>query len=104
MSELLLARRLESQAPQGGNRGEESVPRRFDPFPGLGIKERGRIEEPRAWEGESSGRVSERAGEVECTGEEERDNDLNAVRLKIVEIGSTGQTGCPDWSDRSGPG
>ena len=47
--------------------------------------------------------MSERAGEVECTGEEERDNDLNAVRLKIVEIGSTGQTGCLDRSDRSGP-
>ena len=37
--------------------------------------------------------MSERAGEVECTGEEERDNDLNAVGPKIVEIGSTGQTG-----------
>ena len=64
---------LESQAPQGGNRGEDEPPRGFDPFPGLGIKGRGRIEEPRAREGESSGRVSERAGEVECTGEEERE-------------------------------
>ena len=50
--------------------------------------------------------MSERAGEVECTGEEERESvcDLNAVGLKTVEIGSTGQTGYPDWSDRSGPG
>ena len=48
--------------------------------------------------------MSERAGEVECTGEEERECDLNTVGLKTVEIGSTGQTGCPDRSDRSGPG
>ena len=46
--------------------------------------------------------MSERAGEVECTGEEERENDLNAVGSKTVESGSTDQTGCPDRSDRSG--
>ena len=71
--------------------------------PGLGIKRRGRIEEPRAWEGESSGRVSERAGEVECTGEEERER-FKCCGPKTVEIGSTDQTGCPDRSDRSSPG
>jgi len=40
--------------------------------------------------------VSGRAGEVECTGEEERERecvcDLNDVGPKRVEIGSTGQT------------
>ena len=30
---------LESKAPQGGNRGEERVPPRFDLFPGLGSNE-----------------------------------------------------------------
>ena len=34
----------------------------------------------------------------------ERESDLNAVEPKTVEIGLTGQTGCPDRSDRSGPG
>ena len=48
--------------------------------------------------------MSERAGEVECTCEEERECDLNAVEPKTVEISSTGQTGCSDRSDRSGPG
>ena len=48
--------------------------------------------------------MSERAGEVECTGEEERECDLNAVGPKMVETSSTGQTGCSDRSDRSGPG
>ena len=32
---------------------------------------------------------------------EERESDLNAVVLKMVETGSTGQTGCHDRSDRS---
>ena len=46
--------------------------------------------------------MSERAGEVECTGEEERESvcDLNAVGLKTVEIGSTGQTGYPEFPFR----
>ena len=48
--------------------------------------------------------MSERAGEVECTCEEERDRDLNDVGPKTVETSSTGQTGCSDRSDRSGPG
>ena len=48
--------------------------------------------------------MSERAGEVECTGEEERESDLNAVGPKTVETSSTGQAGCSDRSDRSGPG
>ena len=47
--------------------------------------------------------MSERAGEVECTGEEERESDLNVVGPKIVETGLTGQTGCPYRLDRSGP-
>ena len=38
LSELLCAQELESQAPQGGNHGEEHIPHRFDLFPGLGIK------------------------------------------------------------------
>ena len=46
--------------------------------------------------------MSERAGEVECTGEEERENDLNDVGSNTVESGSTSQTGCPDRSVRSG--
>jgi len=33
-----------------------------------------------------------------------RESDLNDVGPKMVESGSTGQTGCPDRSDRSGPG
>ena len=44
--------------------------------------------------------MSERAGEVECTGEEERESDLNAVspkQLKSVQpvkpVAPTGQTG-----------
>ena len=39
--------------------------------------------------------MSERAGEVECTGEEEREreSDLNTVGPKTVETSSTGQTG-----------
>jgi hypothetical protein len=32
-----------------------------------------------------------------------RESDLNAVGPKTVETGLTGQTGCPDRSDRSGP-
>ena len=43
--------------------------------------------------------MSERAGEVECTGEEERESDLNAVGPKTVETSSTGQTG-PAQTDR----
>ena len=48
--------------------------------------------------------MSERAGEVKCTGEEERESDLNAVGPKTVETSSTGQIGCSDRSDRSGLG
>ena len=48
LSELLLARKTRIPAPQGGNRGEDEPPRGLDPFPGLGIKGRERIEEPRA--------------------------------------------------------
>ena len=34
----------------------------------------------------------------------DRESDLNAVGPKMVETSSTGQTGCSDRSDRSGPG
>ena len=33
----------------------------------------------------------------------ERERYLNAMGPKTIETGSTGQTGCPDRSDRSGP-
>ena len=41
-------------------------------------------------------------GEGVCSGERVRESDLNVVGPKTVEIISTGQTGCPDRSDRSG--
>jgi hypothetical protein len=39
--------------------------------------------------------VSERAGEVECTGEEERESDLNVVGSKMVETSSIGRPVAP---------
>ena len=52
----------------------------------------------RAWEGElrELGRVNGSLGV--------RERDLNDVGPKTVDIGQTGQTGCRDRSDRSGPG
>ena len=58
----------------------------------------------RVWEREARG--ERELGVVrmsELVRERERESDLNDVGLRTVEIGSTGQTGCPDRSDQSGP-
>jgi len=41
---------------------------------------------------------------TELVRKRERESDLNVVGPKMVETSSTGQTGCSDRSDRSGPG
>ena len=61
---------LESQASQGGNRGEEAPPRRFDPSLALGIKGKGGFGVFRAW-GERGRRGSWARGKTEEVGERE---------------------------------
>ena len=52
-------------------------------------------------EGVSSGERVRELVRADNLIKEERGSDLNAVGLKTVETGSTGQTGCHDRSDRS---
>jgi len=61
--------------------------------------------ELRVWEGASSGEGELRMmRRTELVRKRERESDLNVVGPKMVETSSTGQTGCSDRSDRSGPG
>ena len=70
------------------------------PWNGFGVRDLG----VRVWGGGSSGGRLRELGEGVCSGEGVRERDLNVVRPKMVDIGQTGQTGCRDRSDRSGPG
>ena len=98
---------LEYQVSQGGDRGEDDSPRRFDPSLTLELNGKGEFGDSRVWvrkgEGESSSSGSTRWGGKESVREGE--NGLNEVGpLKMVGSGSTGQTGFTDRSNRSGPG
>ena len=58
----------------------------------------------RVWEREARGERELGVVRMSELVREGRESDLNAVGPRTVEIGSTGQTGCPDRSDRSSPG